>query len=109
MSTWIDNPALYRRLSEPHESIEEANSEVRQFFAAVSALREKHRIADMVLTCAINAMRDGEETAAFVGAYFGDRIKHEAMLARELGRVQGERQQHIAELLRAGAIMESKS
>ena len=102
------NPGLYRRLCEPHESVEAANADMRAFVEAVSELREKHRIPDVVLICEVVAMRNGGEVLAQSGMEWGDMTHHEMMVARTLGQLQGDRQQRISDALRARAIMVPK-
>ena len=102
------NPGLYRRLCEPHDSVEAANADMRAFVEAISELREKHRIPEVVLICEVVAIRDGGEVIVQTGMEWGDMAHHEMMVARALGQIQGERQQRISDALRARAIMGPK-
>ena len=101
-------PGAHRKLSEPHASVEALNVEVRAFFEGVRELREKHHIPDVVCIIQAHAMRDGEETQALTAVHYGDYWSHERMVAYEQGKLAGDRQQEIARLIRAEAIMNPK-
>jgi hypothetical protein len=53
------DPALYRRLSEPFATAEELDAASTAFAAEIRALREKHRIPDVVYVMAAN-VKDGD-------------------------------------------------
>lgn len=99
------NPGLYRRLSEPHESVEAANAAIREFDSAIAIIREQYRIPDVIVICGVIAMRDQVEIDAQVTLTYGDSAHHEIMIARALGQLQGERQRRLTDALRERAIM----
>lgn len=49
MSEFKPNEKLYKRLSKPYESQEEAAKAIKAFTEAVSKLRRKHKIAEVVM------------------------------------------------------------
>lgn len=106
MDQFNSEPGTHRKLSEPHGSVEALNAELRAFFEGVRELRAKHRIPDVVCIIQAHAMRDGEETQALTTAHWGDYWSHERMVAYEQGKLAGDRQQEVARLMRAAAIME---
>lgn len=44
-----NDPATYRKLSEPHASPEAASETISAFYEKVAALRKEHSIADVVI------------------------------------------------------------
>ena len=91
-----NNPALYRRLSEPFPSIEAANSALVAFFADVEAARERHRIADVTVLCEVSHVLEGEEVRASASGMMGDSARVLPMIAREFGAAQQRHKEQIA-------------
>lgn len=48
-SKWVSDPDKYEELSKPFENRQEAEKAIKTFLKAVSKLRDKHKIADMVV------------------------------------------------------------
>lgn len=48
-SKWVNNPDKYERLSKPFETQEEAEKAMKAFLNAVSKIREKHKIPDVLI------------------------------------------------------------
>lgn len=46
---WVNNPEKYEELSKPFENRQEAEKAIKAFLRAVSKLRDKHKIADVVV------------------------------------------------------------
>lgn len=61
----IHDPALYRRLSEPFETVEAANAAFDAFSEEFRALRKKHRIPDAVYIAAVN-VKDGDKESSIM-------------------------------------------
>lgn len=86
-----DDPAKYRRLSEPFEDNAEASAAMRGFVAAVWAAREKYGIPDVVvcMECNVKVPVEGggwtEERAA-AQANCGESTRVPMILARVLSR-----------------------
>ncbi len=91
-----NDPATYRRLSEPFPSVEEANEALAAFFRDVQAAREKHRIADVVVLVEISNVLDGEEVRGSASSFYGDSARVLPMLAREFGAAQQRHEEQIA-------------
>ena len=106
MSGCTGNPELYRRLSEPWSTPDEANAAMREFDAEVGKLREKYRVPNLIAVCEVNALRpdDGREGTAMIVLRWGNAGEHEALVARALGYVQADRQWRIAEVLREESL-----
>lgn len=94
MSQTKNDPANYRRMSEPFRSGEEANEALSAFFDEVQAARERHRIADVVVLCevphAAPVIEDGEyrgvkEVRGAAEMFLGDSARVLPMLAMGLG------------------------
>ena len=94
------NPELYRKLSEPFQSNQEADVEMQAFMEGVKALREKHLLPDVVILIQANVKtEDGEEAIFQAVAGFGDPMRRVTMLAQALGREQAEND--LGKLLKA--------
>ena len=98
-----NNPSLFRKLSEPHESAEAADKAIQEFMDEVYGLREKHNIANVHLVIGDAVKKeDGEEYQFIVNGHFGDDLRAEGMVAWALGRVQTQRQEAIGKFLKQG-------
>ncbi len=53
MTFQTSDPALYRKMSEPHESQDAGNDAVMAFFKGVAELRKQHRIKDVVMVATV--------------------------------------------------------
>ena len=92
----IRDPALYRRMSEPHASAAEGNAAVDAFAEGVRALREKHRLRDVVVIAQVVYLdQDGQETIGHATQNIGDPLQTVGMLAVAYGREK----QRVFELL----------
>mgnify|MGYP007059380491 CR=1 FL=1 len=104
MSAYHHDPKTYRECSEPHESVEAAEDAMRAFIDGVRELRKTHRVQDVSLVLAANALDDGGREIALIGdAHIGDQSHAETMLARGLGRAERERLARISEQRKGGA------
>ena len=65
----INDPALYRKLSEPFADAATADAAYAAFFTDVRAARERHRLPDVVLIVAYNVTTpDGERRLMRMGS-----------------------------------------
>jgi hypothetical protein len=95
------NPELYRKLSEPYGSLEEANKEMADFLEAVAELRKKHKIPSLQLIMMGSAKNDkGTESDFIAPAFYGDSMRMEMMLAYAMGQAASERQQMLGEFMK---------
>jgi len=87
MSGCTGNPELYRRLSEPWPTPDEANAAMREFDKELSELREKYRVPNLIAVCGVNAIRpdDGRDGTAVILLRWGNAAEHEPLVARALG------------------------
>lgn len=98
----ISDPKLYREMSKPFDTVEQARAASSAFVDEFIELRKKHRIADVYCITQFCYLNDeGEEIVAGGQVGLGNSFEHEAMLARTLGRIQAERQAMINRLLSA--------
>lgn len=101
--TTID-PALYRRMSEPFESVAEATEAVEAFMAEVRAAREKHGIRDVSFVWQFGVCgSDGKESEYLGSAHIGDVAREVAMRAWALGRAEADFVEGVTVARKAGA------
>lgn len=68
----INDPALYRKLSEPLENVDAATKAGSEFYDEVCKLREKYQVAELAISFGINAKnQDGKETMVTQVGYRG--------------------------------------
>ena len=91
-----NDPAHYRRMSEPFETVEQSNEALAAFFADVRSARDKHRIAEVVVLCEISVVVNNEEIRGSAMAQHGDSARMLTMLAREFGAEQARHEERIA-------------
>ena len=97
------NPGLYRELSTPYASVDEANKNLKAFWDDLAEIRKKHRIADLQVVIRVSALsEDGEEGVSIIHGGYGDQTKWESMLAYAFGMESAYRQERTAELLAKG-------
>ena len=102
------NPELYRELSKPYASMQEANAKAQEFYRRVGELRKELQISNLYCAIGVTWMGEpgteyeGQEIAGMIPGGFGDSFQHEALLAYALGIVQAERQELIGSLLAKG-------
>jgi hypothetical protein len=101
-----NDPKLYRELSTPFESLEQANKNLEAFQTELGEIRKKYKIPDLAICMRINFVdRDGQEGEAMSVATLGNQFAAEACFAYGLGQVQAERQELLASILsRSGAM-----
>lgn len=99
----INDPSLYRRMSEPFPDMKTTQAALDAFAEEVRVSREKHKIPDVVLITQFSWIgANGEECAAMAYGNNGNPQNNEAMLAHALGLCQAERQELIGQLLTKG-------
>lgn len=91
----ITNPSLYRDLDKPFESPASANVAVQAFWDDVYALREKHRIPDILMVMRVPL----DEGDSFVMMTAGNQLYAESMAAFGFGQATADRQQMISRVL----------
>jgi len=87
------NPKLYRELSEPYSSLEEANEKLGAFLEEVGEVRKKYKIPNLqiiVMGSALNS--EGAESDFIAPCSYGDSLRAEMMLAYALGIAQSDRE-----------------
>lgn len=98
----MNDPANYRRCSEPFPTVEAANEALLAFFEEVRAARDRHRIADVLVLCEVSHVLDGEEVRGSAFAQHGDSARALPMLAREFGAAQQRHEEQIALIVARG-------
>jgi hypothetical protein len=90
----------YRRVSEPFVNAEQANAAIELFYKEVRELRNKHRIADVLVVCCVNVSYAEGEGQAMSRSHHGDPLKAEALAAYAYGAEQAERRRMMNLLLK---------
>lgn len=103
------NPKLWREMQEPHASIEAANEASRGFYEELGALREKYRMADLLVVCRVRVVIDGDEREALTPTFYGEWLRAESMAAYAYGHYAGERQQAISDYINGKALTRQAS
>lgn len=93
------DPALYRRMSLPFTSKDEAGDAVREFCQEVRAVREKHKIPDVAMCVGCNYLgeHEGEELVAFLDVHIGDTGNRLPMAAFLFGEAKADQSAQLAE------------
>jgi hypothetical protein len=91
MSKNENNPALYRKLSEPFSGMDMANASLEAFAKDLAEIREKHKIRDVACVVQVSVMdASGEEGESTATIKLGNYLQHGTMLAMALGKEQAE-------------------
>lgn len=98
------NPKLWREMQEPHESIEAANNASKAFYEELGVLREKYRMADVLVVCRVRVAIDGDEREALTPTFYGEWIRAESMAAYAYGHYASERQKQISDYINQSVI-----
>lgn len=81
----MKNPKLYRELSEPFASPEAANDAINAFLEDLGAIREKHRILNVLCVVSGTMIERGEETEYMTSLSYGDSLRRPLMAAWAYG------------------------
>lgn len=96
----INDPANYRKLSEPFASKDAANEALQSFCDEVGEARKRHGIANVIIIIKDSCMY-GEEPGDFLNLYqLGSSLEHESMVAYAFGAIRAERNEMIAKLIK---------
>lgn len=80
------NPKLFRELSLPFESSDDADAAIQAFNDDLALIREKHHIANIYCIVA-GSMKDGDSESEFMTSMaWGDSLRSQAMTAWAYGR-----------------------
>lgn len=94
----VNDPDNHKRLSKPRESVTVANADITAFTAAVTKLRQKHRIPEVVVICAVR-LEDGTkilEGSISLGDAATSRFLAARYLANEMTIANTERREYEA-------------
>jgi len=99
MSEGISDPKLYRKLSEPFPSVDEAENAAQAFAKDLRELRAKHGMQDVLASVGISFIaEDGNESFQILVMHNGDELKSEMLAAYAFGHEQSRRQERIARI-----------
>ncbi len=101
----VNNPALYRKMSEPHPSPEAANTALNKFLKLVEAAREECQICDVSMVIAMNTLyplsvedNGVPEGRAQIMYHIGASVHQLPMLAYGYGEASAENRELVAKL-----------
>lgn len=97
----VNDPGLYRTLSEPFEDAASCNAGIQAFFDEIDALRVKHRIADICVIVEVAVMADGQETKGTARLNLGSSANVLPMIARVYGEERQRHEDNLAHLIAA--------
>lgn len=92
----INDPALFREMSEPHESPEKAGEALEAFYDDVRAARQKYRIRNVMIVGEVTMIIDGEHSQAMSYQTCGEITAAEMLAAYAMGYARKERQVLVA-------------
>jgi hypothetical protein len=97
----MNDPKMYREMSEPFASIDECNAALKAFFEELYELRKKHGIRDLYyITAGSYLGPDGKDECQFITpSMCGNPLMAENMAAYAFGYEQAERQRETDRLL----------
>ena len=85
-----NDPANYRKMSEPFENIEKANQALKDFYEAVEVARKEFHIMDVHVVVKMNVLRGEVEGHAITSAHYGNTLEGALMCAWALGNEQAD-------------------
>lgn len=85
-----NDPANYRKMSEPFENIQQANQALKDFYEAVEKARKEFRMMDVHVIVKMNVLRGDVEGSAITSAHYGNTLESAPMCAWALGNEQAE-------------------
>lgn len=99
-----NNPKLFREMSVPYESVEQANESLSAFQAELAELRKKYKIPTLLCIFHVTMLTDdGEEGAAMTTCGMGDMALFESMAAWAFGQEAAARQEYTNKLAASAA------
>jgi hypothetical protein len=95
------DPANYRAMLEPHESVDAANEAANAFFEGVAELRKNHRLPNVLIVADVHYLAEGgTETPGRVSSFLGDVLHAEELAAYAHGYETARRQERIGAMTR---------
>lgn len=90
----------YQRCCAPFETGDEANAALEAFWSDFYDLRNKHRIADVLITFRVQVrQQDGQVAELFGSMMAGSELYQEALAAWSLGKASADRQAMIGRMV----------
>jgi hypothetical protein len=99
------DPANYRAMLVPHESIDAANAAWNKFLDVVEKARKEFRIADVHVLARMHVSTEAGEMATQASSHYGNGMEALAMLAEAYG---AERERLLSALERTATGKRSK-
>ena len=89
MTNFKNDPDNYRKMSEPHKSMDDANEALQKFYDKVSEARKECQIADvLVITKDTYFLSDGTIGIFIQHSQFGNQLNGLSMAAYAFGQLQ---------------------
>jgi len=100
MSKIKNDPENYHKMSEPHESIKDANDALDRFFEKVSEARKECKIADVLIVTKDSIRAENGEVGQFMQhSQLGSALAGVAMSAYAYGKLQAEQKEMLSKLV----------
>lgn len=96
------NPGLYREMSAPFASADEANTALSAFYEDLYELRRKHRMTDVLCIVQVNVALEGDEAPMMSRMHIGNSLNALPLSAYAYGAESSENEQRIAYMLAKG-------
>jgi len=103
MSTAKNDFENYRKMSEPLQTVEEADEALKNFYQAIEEARKKFRIMDVHNICKINVVNAGIEKSAMVSAHFGNTLEGAPMCAWAFAEARDELNSALSKIVKQEA------
>ena len=99
MTNFKNDPDNYRKMSEPHKSMDDANEALQKFYDKVSEARKECQIADvLVITKDSSFLSDGTIGLFIQHSQFGNQLNGLSMAAYAFGQLQDEQKEFLSKL-----------
>jgi hypothetical protein len=100
MGTWGNNLANYYEMSKPHEDAQALNKAFTEFFDDLKTIRERHKIADVLIVIGDTFKKDDNDIQAATSVIrYGDESHGLPMAAYALGKMKFELKEKINEMI----------
>ena len=96
--TTHNDPANYRRLSEPFASPDDAEKALDQFLDELMELRNKHRIRDMAYVLSVPVAYPAGEADCIITGHFGSSAQRLPLMAYGHAEAVAEHENQLAEI-----------
>jgi len=102
------DPATYRAMSAPFDSLDDVNEAVGGFWRDVERARKEHGIRDVLVVVGVAYRKEAREGDAMADMYLGDSEHAERLAAYAMGKHRLDRQALLEGFLRGEGTQDGK-